>query len=466
MVTVKYDIKDFLGRGWHGIDTDGFHKWAWSKKEAFLNFPANHKGFSLYLSGGEQEKEAFFYDTKRGLIGKYVLGPSLKQFDILPLTNSVKIEVSDLSIGRNRDIRKIGIALRDATSLNAYREVSNIPPFNFGIEITTLCNMNPSCVMCDKSIPDMVIQMSSIPDHIVDKLKPFFKCAHIVSLTGSGEPLLCKNLFKILDSIDSTKIFTMFNSNGLLLTKEKSEKLISRRLGAIDFSIDAARAGTYGKIRNRGKFSMLKNNIKELSTLKKRNNINYPKIIINMVLMRENVNETPSFIELAAEVGAQAVYIKLLKPVDKNFTVKKEGFYFDYKKQMIDPDDQKFKDNVLLAKERAAGLGIEFKGADSAIQKLLESDNNLHAIDSPYGTEPVCKKPWTEALIGINGSVKFCCHLQPKDKKHNIVLGNLNEQSFEDIWDGAMVKRFRNKFINKVFPLECWSCPYYDINKY
>jgi len=466
MVTVKYNIRDFLGKGWHDIDSDGFRKWAWSGKEAVLNFPANHKGFSLYLSGEEKEKEAFFYDMERGLIDRCILGPFLKKFDILPMTNSVKIEVFDLSIGRKKDIRKIGIALQDVTSLNAYREVCNVLPFIFGIEITTLCNMNPPCVMCDKSIPDLVAQNPSMPDHIVDKLKPFFRCAHVVSLTGVGEPLLCKNLFKIMDCVNSKKIFTMFNSNGLLLTKENREKLVSRRLGAIDFSIDAASAETYGKIRNKRKFSMLKNNIKELSALKKRNNTNYPKIIINMVLMKENINELPLFIELADEVGAQAVHIKLLKRIDKNFTIKNKGFYFDYKKQMIDSDDPKLKDNVLLAKERAIGLGIEFKGADSAIQRLLESDNNLHAIDSPYGTEPVCKKPWTEALIGLDGSVKFCCHLQPKDKKHNIVLGNLHEQGFEDIWNGAIAKRFRNKFINKVFPLECWSCPYYDINKY
>lgn len=466
MVAVKYNIRDFLGKGWHKIDSDGFRKWVWSRKEAVLNFPANHKGFSLYLSGEEKEKEAFFYDMKRGLIDRCVLGPFLKKFDILPLTNSVKIEVSDLSIGRKKDIRKIGIAVQDITSLNAYREVCNIPPLNFGIETTTLCNMNPPCVMCDKNIHNLVTKNQNISGHIIDKLKPFFKCAHTVSLTGVGEPLLCKNLFKIMDCIDSRKIFTMFNSNGLLLTKETSKELISRRLGAIDFSIDAASAGTYEKIRNKRKFSMLKNNIKELSALKKRTNANYPKIIINMVLMKENVNELPLFIELAAEVGAQAVYIKLLKHIDKNFTVTNKAFYFNYKKQIIDPDDPKFKDNIFLAKERAIGLGIEFKGADFAIQRLLEPDNNLHAAGSPYDTEPMCKKPWTETLIGIDGSVKFCCHMQSRDKKYNIVLGNLNEQSFEEIWNGTLAKRFRNKFINKVFPQECWPCPYYDIDKY
>ena len=459
----RYDFQDFLASGWYNIETDGVRKWVWSKKTAILRFPRKNTGFSLYFYGGERKNRVSVYDLDRGFLGQYSIDSLVKQIDVLPPTNAIKIEVERLWKPKIRHKRWLGVALQGVSPLQMYYEQSG-PPSEFAIEITTLCNMNPPCIMCDKSIPCKIPVVSHISESILDKLKIFLKHSSLVSLTGSGEPLRCRKLFNIIDSVDSKATDIIFNSNGLLLTAIMAEKLISKKLAKIDFSIDAATPETYGKIRKRGGFTKVKNNIKRLARIKKRKKIYYPKIAISMVLMKENIKELPAFINLARELDAQFVYVKLLKPIKESFVVTKGKFKFDYHQQMLDINSGEFRDNIFLAKEKAVDLGIEFKSLESSVQRLLEP-NISEAPKGSFAIGPVCRKPWIEALIGINGDVRFCCHMQTKDDAQGVILGNLNAQSFEEIWNNSLAKKMRRQFINRIFPAECWACPYNDNHK-
>ena len=461
IIPITYDFKDFLVSGWYDLETDGIRKWAWSKKTAMLRLPQKNIGFSLYFQGGGRENRVSLYDLDRGFLGQYNIDSSVKRIDVLPPTNTIKIEVERLWKPKKR---WLGVALQGVSPLQMYHEQSG-PPSEFAIEITTSCNMNPPCIMCDKSIPGKIPAISHISEPILDKLKTVLKQSSLVSLTGLGEPLTCKRLFNIIDSVDSKTTDTMFNSNGLLLTKIMAEKLISKKLTKIDFSIDAATPETYGKIRKKGGFTKVKNNIKGLARIKKRRNIYYPKIAISMVLMKENIKELPAFIELARELDAQFVYVKMLKPIKENFVVKKEKFKFDYHQQMLDINSAEFKDNIFLAKEKAVDLGIEFKSLELSVQRLLEP-NISGPSESSFPIGPVCPKPWTEALIGINGDVKFCCHMQARDDAQDVILGNLNTQDFEEIWNNSLARKMRRQFINGIFPAECRGCPCNDSHRY
>jgi len=459
IIYVRYNIKDFIEEGWHEMERVRFYDWVWSKKEAFFHFPQNHRGLSLYFDSADIENQIAVYDLDRGQIGSYLLNSSIRQIDIFPPTKDVKIVVSKLWKPKN-DSRLLGVRLWDIRPLEIYREICMHAPSIFGIEITTLCNMHPPCAMCFRNIPNYVPNMTHISESIVENLNPFLKNAQVVLLHGTGEPLLCPTLFDVLDSVDSKNTYTMFNSNGLLLTEEKCEGLISKGLGEINFSIDAATAKTYGKIRSSRNFTKLKNNIKRLAMMKKEKNINHPRIVIYMILMKENIRELSDFVVLAHEVGAQAVYTKLLRPLVKDFITKRGEFTFKYKKQMLDTCSTEFRDNVLAAAKRAAELGIEFIGAESAIQDVLRSDSTK-TPDAHSIIQPLCKKPWSEAYICIDGDVKFCCHMEPKNGEQNMILGNLNSQSFEDIWNGFLARRIRRQLSNGVMPAECWACPFH-----
>jgi len=67
--------------------------------------------------------------------------------------------------------------------------------------------------------------------------------------------------------------------------------------------------------------------------------------------------------------------------------------------------------------------------------------------------QPACRKPWDNALISIDGNIRFCCHIESG------IIGNLNKDSFEEIWNGRLARRIRRDFLNGHIPDECRKCP-------
>lgn len=70
---------------------------------------------------------------------------------------------------------------------------------------------------------------------------------------------------------------------------------------------------------------------------------------------------------------------------------------------------------------------------------------------------PLCEVPWMgRALVLSNGDVNFCCYT-------DAIVGNVNEQPFEEIWRGKAMERIRSELTQRRLPPECQStsCPFY-----
>lgn len=463
----KYDIEDFIGEGWYPVENSELQKWAWSKKEAALKFPNNSIGFTLYLAGGDGLKnEICVYDPEQRLIERRELNASLIKVDIPPQVRSAKIVVSNLWKPKS-DGRELGVSLRKIVPLETYNETAANLPSVVCVETTRACNMNPPCVMCSKNMRGYCDDGREMSPILIKRLAPFLKNASNLMLHGDGEPLFSKNLFVVIDLTDPKSTYSSFNTNGLLLTKENMREIVDKKISEINFSIDAANPLTYGKIRSKDNFIKVIDNIRQLAALKEERGIGYPIIAINMTLMKENIKEIPDFIMLARDIKAQIVYVKLLRPISKNFIAKRGKFTFNYKEQMLETDSPEFKEDILLAKRKAEELGIGFISVDSAVQRLIKPDKSEFLIsEEGYSNKkPLCTKAWTEALIDVNGDVRICCHMEARNKEQDTVIGNLNNESLEEIWNGPLIRRFRRQFIADTFPAECWACPYHDVGK-
>ena len=51
----------------------------------------------------------------------------------------------------------------------------------------------------------------------------------------------------------------------------------------------------------------------------------------------------------------------------------------------------------------------------------------------------VCEDPFAKLAINFNGTASVCC----VDWSHNTVVGDLNKESFKEIWQGEKLKKFR-----------------------
>jgi molybdenum cofactor biosynthesis enzyme MoaA len=295
--------------------------------------------------------------TRSGLLGTEVITPITQTFD-LPVKGrrgglEVRFELAEEGLPGSKDgepamiVERIEVLTGKAASLPSVLE----------IESSTRCNINPPCVMCYPRIFDKRGFAGDIDEAAFSGLIPYLRGFRTISLHGVGEPLLGRKLAAILDHIDRERTWVQFNSNGLLLTEDRSRELVRKGLKMIDISLDAATPETYRKIR-RSDLGLVVRNIERLSEIKRELRARHPVIKLNMTLMKENAGEIAAFVGLAWRLGAEIVHLGLLNP-HGGYRVANGDFVFDYREQRIDPASGAFRAEIEAARERARSLGIE-----------------------------------------------------------------------------------------------------------
>jgi molybdenum cofactor biosynthesis enzyme MoaA len=199
------------------------------------------------------------------------------------------------------------------------------------LEITTLCNMNPPCAMCERSWSSS--RSFNMKDDVTQHFRDLIAPDAEVCLLGQGEPLMNPHLWDLVDRLTSDNRKIGFSTNGLLMDHAQCKHIVTRQLGWINISVDAASVDTYHRIRG-GDFQMLCDNIKTLSSLRTGK---YPEIIINMLIMKTNKHEVSAFSHLAIKLGVDKVQYHVLNPAASpgRETMAPNGERFIYEDEMI-----------------------------------------------------------------------------------------------------------------------------------
>ena len=89
------------------------------------------------------------------------------------------------------------------------------------------------------------------------------------------------------------------------------------------------------------------------------------------------------------------------------------------------------------------------------IRNLVCRTNNAlevsHNQNFTFGERFICQKVWDGIHINPDGGVMPCCTMSGSLGWHNKNLGNLYEQSLEEIWSGAVARGLRRDLINEDF---------------
>jgi MoaA/NifB/PqqE/SkfB family radical SAM enzyme len=468
----KYELSDFLGDGWYAIEINH----VWSRKTASLKFPGNSEGFSFELTGmpGAVYRVIILYNGMHLYESVTGLGPLL--LNVPGAVNSCNIQLSEDWVPREKlglnDTRSIGISVQNMSPMKSLLKRCTWYPIIIEMSLINKCNINPPCVMCVNRNSEEIKNIPDFSENNVKKMSPYFNYSKFISLHGSeGEPLLYPKLIDVLKLIDPKTVYTRFSSNGLLLSKELSTRLILAGLKEINISIDAANAETYHKIRNNNGFDKILHNIRQLTDLKKELNSPFPFIIINTVLMKENLSQFPQFIDLAHDLNVPTVHARFLVPLAQNYVIKTERFIFDYYDQRINASSEEFRQAIFIARKKALEYKIQIFSDNPEITAQLEasttmSDPRKNIIDlhlhftgikkrytaADFIQQSYCIHPWRNALIDISGKVRFCCHSL-------IPIGNLTQNDFWSVWNGKTARSIRRSILQSKFHPNCIACP-------
>lgn len=339
-------------------------------------------------------------------------------FDINFFRNSYqlkkKITSGEISLEETKNIEK---------ELEKLRKKN---PTIFNIETTNYCNMK--CVFCARTIymerkniwindelfEKMLDHISVLSDKELNDFWDWLKkdanfdpkeisengfyfsvVSRCLILHGYGEPFLDKFLIKRLEACKKKGIPTYFSCTPATMTVEKAVKAMEAGLTVLKFSLDAMDDGNIKTIR--GQKANYEESIKKIHTL----------------------------LEVKKEKKLKTILVPCMIAINNNEDSKKmhQNFIEFWKNKDV------------------------FAYVKSQDNRWLFEQNNKLENKSHYAKQ-YCEYPWTSCTIMAEGNVVPCTQIS----NNEIVLGNVNNNSLEEIWNGKEYQQLRNMHISGKFP--------------
>ena len=187
-----------------------------------------------------------------------------------------------------------------------------------------------------------------------------------------------------------------FSTNGQLLTRKKAEIIVRNRVDEIQVDMDGADKATYEQIRINCNFEKVGQNIRTLISVRNEMGRRRPRVVLGAVVMPLNEHQ--------------------IHEIRDQWKGVVDGFAFG---------------------------GLSSRGG---------------AIEAPQdnGNGTACYLPWHQLNVASDGSVSLCCN--DWDVTHPI--GNVREQTLQQIWSGEALRAVRKTMVTGEgeLPEVCSNC--------
>jgi MoaA/NifB/PqqE/SkfB family radical SAM enzyme len=314
------------------------------------------------------------------------------------------------------------------------------------LEVTNRCNL--LCTTCPRTYAELEPPADLSWDlftTIVDQIPNLDRAV----LHGIGEPMLVKNLPRMVKYLKERGTYVLFNTNGTLLTEKSGRALIAAGLDELRVSLDASNAESYQAVRGKNFFNRILKNVRAFRALQEREGHDKPRVSAWLTGLKETIEELPDFIRVAAEIGVKEVYLQRLVffETDSIGLARPDQALYE---RMTRADATRLDEAEALAKS----LGLTFSASGAA----SEPGMSLKRADS--GTPwSMCRRPWTVMYFTANGRALPCC-IAPFAQKgyENYTLGDATQQTLREIWNGPAYQTFREALLSPAPPPACANC--------
>lgn len=307
----------------------------------------------------------------------------------------------------------------------AFDEAQPFRPLMVKIKLLWACNL--SCAMCDYWRKGGAQELAyDRATGLLDELAEL-GCQK-VHFSG-GEPALRPDLADIVAHARRLKLRVTLTTNGSLLDRRLSKALVKAGLNSICVSIDSPLKAVHDGIRGReGALKATARGIKNLHRAAGERGVNLP-VQVNTVVSRENYATLMGLPDFLHQLGVNSL---LLMPVDDP-----SGELLLNRRRLADYNARIAP--ALAGRALALGLIKNVRQAypfGVAPEEITDSRQGEYARGL-YERQP-CYAPWLHALVAADGRVAPCCSAP------RVTLGNLNQQSFSEIWHGDRYGELRS----------------------
>ena len=335
-------------------------------------------------------------------------------------------------------------------------------------EVTKGCNLR--CIHCRATATELMSPNDLPTSKALDIIKQIAEFGNPILVLSGGEPLYRQDIFQLAEYGNSLGLRVALATNGTLVTKDVAEKIKSAGIKRVSISLDGADAATHDSFRGiPGAFDAAVYGMKNLQDIG-------VSVQINTTIARHNAHQLPAVLDLARQLGADALHTFLLVPVGCGVDIAEE--------QMVAPDeyermlnwfyDQSLTGDIELkatcaphyfrvarqrrAADRRAGKFVP----EAPIAHHPPSTGHIGATEMTMpGSTGISLKPGGGAPVGhtahpgghpsdMNAMTKGClagtgvCFLSHEGEVFPCgylpaLAGDLRQQSFADIWTNSVV---------------------------
>jgi len=314
------------------------------------------------------------------------------------------------------------------------------------LETTNRCNL--LCTTCPRTYEELEppADMSwALFTRIVDQLPEIERAV----LHGVGEPMMVKNLAKMVRYLKDRGTYVLFNTNGTLLNDKNGRALIDAGLDELRVSLDAATRESYKAIRGKDFFARILRNVRAFRALQEREGAERPRVSAWLTGLKETLPELPAFVRVAAEIGVKEVYLQRLVFFENDSIGHARPDQALY--EQMSREEAGYLDEATAL---ARSLGMTFSASGAVAEPGMSLKRNDDG--SPWS---MCRRPWTVMYITANGRALPCC-IAPFSQRgyENYTLGDATQQTLREIWDGPAYRSFRAGLLSDHPPAACASC--------
>jgi MoaA/NifB/PqqE/SkfB family radical SAM enzyme len=328
----------------------------------------------------------------------------------------------------------------------ARAERAEAPPVCLYLETTNRCNL--LCTTCPRTYVELEppADMSwELFTSIVDQVPNVARAV----MHGVGEPMLVKNLPRMVRYLKDRGTYVLFNTNGTVLNARNGRALIDAGLDELRVSLDASNRASFLAVRGVDFFDRILRNVRAFREMQEREGHDKPRVSAWLTGLKETLPELPAFVRVAAEIGVKEVYLQRLVFFEDDAVGKARPDQALY--EQLSGEETGF---IAEATALARSLGLTFSASGAA----SEPGMSLRRADdgSPWS---LCRRPWTVMYFTANGRALPCC-IAPFSQRgyENYTLGDATQQTLQEIWNGAAYRGFRDALLSDQPPSACASC--------
>lgn len=317
---------------------------------------------------------------------------------------------------------------------SGYGEILDCMPIKMDYEVSNACNFR--CKMCLLSDP----QSCTSPK--IMRYDDFKKSVEQqwglieVKLQGLGEPLLNHDFFKMVDECVKRDIWVRTVTNGSVLhVNDNYKKMIEKKIGEIQVSIDGAKKETFEYIREGSDFEQVVANVKMMNEYAAQNGREWSTSCW-MLVQNDNFEEMEDVLDLAEYMGfTRMVY---------SISVGDFGGIGNWK-------EINGKKNVGDRFTEAIGWNLVEKGKRKGI------DVSFWDVDDKYkyneSRKEICDWLFTRSYISADMRIVPCCEISDPQ-----ICDMGKALDFRNEWNNEKFREIRKSHINGNIPQMCRNC--------